>query len=26
RGALDDAPRLLGAHYRTGEIKTVLSR
>lgn len=26
RGALDDAPRLLDAHYRTGDIKTVLSR
>jgi alcohol dehydrogenase len=26
RGALDDAPRVLGAHYRTGDIKTVLSR
>jgi alcohol dehydrogenase len=26
RGALDDAPRLLGRHYRTGDIKTVLSR
>ena len=25
RGPLDDAPRLLAAHYRTGDIKTILS-
>jgi alcohol dehydrogenase len=25
-GPLDDAPRLLGAHYRTADIKTVLTR